>query len=174
MECCRFFSAMDIRQLAADKNQSIPLPFGFDHRCEMLRGVSRLHYPASDVTGASLCTRIYRTAFHLLVAVHPLYLCSPDNDKMAFPLCHVHRTCSWMPITHLRMYNFTCVHRHWWLEIGGTDPDLAASVLRYCLGCILLLVVILMCRHPAGAEEQAGGEHGEPGTQGWHVLEVVF
>ena len=74
VECCRFFSARDIGQLAAEKNRSIPLPFGFDKRCEMLRGVSRLHYPASDVTGASLCTWIHKTPIYLLVAVHQLDL----------------------------------------------------------------------------------------------------
>lgn len=50
-----------------------------------------------------------------------------------------------------------------WTE-SGIDPNLAASVLRYCLGCIFLLVVILLCRHSTGAEEQAGGEHSEPGA----------
>ena len=40
----------------------------------------------------------------------------------------------------------------------------SASVLRYCAGCIFRLIVILLCRHSAGAEEQAGGEHSEPGV----------
>ena len=54
MEVCRFYSARDVSQLASERGQSIPLPLGFDSRCELLRDINRLHFPASDVAG-DLC-----------------------------------------------------------------------------------------------------------------------
>ena len=53
LECCRFYTAADVNQLAAERGHRIALPSGFDQRLELLRGINREHAPVQDVIGDS-------------------------------------------------------------------------------------------------------------------------
>lgn len=51
-EYCRFYTADDIDNMAAECGRPIALPTDFDRRHELLRGIERLHCPVADIRGA--------------------------------------------------------------------------------------------------------------------------